>query len=68
MKRKLKTSCSFCGIKDNDPKCKYIIETEDGKAAICEDCVFTCIRLIQSELRAIKFEVEATIESPEDKA
>lgn len=49
MKGKLKTTCSFCGIKNIDPKCKYIIATE--KVGICEDCVFTCIGVIQDELR-----------------
>lgn len=34
---KIKKKCSFCGIKNTDPKCIAIVATE--KVGICDSCI-----------------------------
>lgn len=48
MEEKHTHSCSFCGIRNNDPECKIMISGPSGN--ICGQCVIKCVEVLHDKL------------------
>ena len=50
MRKQRVRTCFFCHIKSDTPSCKFMI-VKTHRLAICEECVFTCVDVIASDLK-----------------